>query len=86
MSNFNKTINEFDKGITKVTTSKHVEKGISKVNISFIGGFGLDYDLLEKFQIRFEPIFRHSIISITDNDLKDYLWSAGLNVGLYYKL
>jgi opacity protein-like surface antigen len=70
------------------TTVKYVEDNISdfrKLNLEFLAGIGADYNLNKHFKLRLEPLFRRSINSITTTDIKGYLYSGGLNFGVYYK-
>lgn len=58
----------------------------SLINIAAIGGLGIDYQIKEKINLRFEPIYRRSINPIIDAPIKGYLYSLGANVGVFYKL
>jgi len=60
--------------------------GFSRVNLAFIAGLGCSYDVTQKIFLKIEPTFRHSITSINNTPIKGYLYSAGLNTGLYFKL
>ncbi|MBK0401464.1 outer membrane beta-barrel protein [Adhaeribacter sp. BT258] len=60
--------------------------GFSRVNLVALAGFGVDYTLTENLQIRVEPIYRRSITSIINAPIKGYLYSAGINFGVYMKL
>lgn len=79
-----KIVNEF----SNRTTVKYVEDNISdfrKLNLEFLAGIGADYNLNKHFKLRLEPLFRRSINSITTTDIKGYLYSGGLNFGVYYR-
>ena len=54
--------------------------------LSFTGSVGFSYDLTSKFFLTIEPTYRRSIISIVDAPIRGYMYSIGLNTGLYYKL
>jgi hypothetical protein len=47
---------------------------------------GLEYRLKNSFFIRAEPTFRYGILKIIDQPVTEYLWNAGLNIGVYYDL
>jgi len=80
------SIFEYNDGKTVKKTSLN-SYGFSTVNLAFITGFGLDYDLTKNMYFIIEPIYRRSIISIiSGSPIKGHLYSMGLNTGLYYKL
>ena len=57
------------------------------VNVSVNLGFGATYWLNDLVTIRAEPEFRHSLHSIVDSGTIDsYLYSAGINLGIFYHL
>lgn len=80
------SIQEFSDGRTEKHTSGSIYNNFSKVNFALLAGFGIDYDLNNKIRFRLESIYRRSINSIIDAPVKSYLYSAGLNAGIYYKL
>jgi len=80
------SIQEFSDGRTEKYASGLYYDNFSKVNFALLAGFGINYDLNNKIRFRLEPIYRRSINSIIDAPIKSYLYSAGLNVGIYYKL
>jgi hypothetical protein len=61
------------------------DSGFSRVNLAAVAGFGLDYELTENLQIRVEPIYRRSVTSIINAPIKGYLYSAGINFGVFIK-
>ncbi len=63
-----------------------IHSGFSRINLAVIGGFGINYNLTNRFNFRLEPVYRRSLTSIIKAPVKDYLYSAGLNVGIFYKL
>lgn len=67
-------------------SSSTVNSGLSKINFAFIAGFGIDCPVTDKTNFKIEPIYSRSIHSIIDAPIKSYLYSAGLNIGIYYKL
>lgn len=60
------------------------DNGFSRINLAFTTGFGLTYDLSDKFYLKVEPTYRRSITSIISGPLEGYLYSVGLNTGFYY--
>ena len=54
-------------------------------NFQIIAGFGADYDLNKHFKLRIEPYFRRSVNSVSNTQIKNYMYSAGANMGVYYK-
>jgi hypothetical protein len=59
--------------------------GFSRINVAFIAGLGVRYDLSEKLYLQCEPLYRRSITSIISGPIEGYLYSVGLNTGIYYK-
>jgi hypothetical protein len=59
----------------------------NKINLSPTISVGLQYQLNEKMYLRIEPNYHYGIFG-TDNDSfrTVHLWSAGINIGYYYKL
>lgn len=55
-----------------------------KINIAFLAGLGLNYDLTDRYSLKFEPIYKRSINSIINAPVKSYLYSIGLNLGIGY--
>jgi len=56
------------------------------VNFAVLAGIGMDYDFKSKIKFRIEPIYRRSINTIINAPIKGYLYSVGLNIGVYYKI
>ncbi len=62
-------------------------KDISKVNMAFNVGAGIDCPLSSKWFFKAEVGYKQSFASMTTNaSLKRYLYSFGPTVGLFYKL
>ena len=57
----------------------------SMLNLSIVAGFGISFHISKKLLVRIEPIYRQGITPFSDSPLKDYLYSAVLNTGLYYR-
>jgi len=76
---------EFANGEEKKTSSSSNSE-FQKINLTFIVGFGVSYDFSNKLYLKIEPTYRQSITSIIDAPVKSFLYSAGLNTGLYFKL
>lgn len=67
-------------------TSAMVDPGFSKMNLSVLAGLGLKYPITSKANLKVEPTYRRSINSIIDAPVKSYLYSAGINIGIFYTL
>lgn len=67
-------------------TAFYNKSGLSKINPSFLVGFGIDCALTNKWYFKLEPLYRRSITPIANAPIKKYLYSAGLNFGFFYKL
>jgi len=60
--------------------------GLSRINFAVVAGLGINYDLTSRLTFRVEPTYRRSITSIINAPIKGYLYSAGINTGIYFKL
>jgi len=76
---------EYSDGSTETINSSS-NSLLSKVNIVALGGFGIDYNFTNRLNCRIEPTYRRSIIPIADTPIKQYQYSFGANVGLFYNL
>jgi len=81
----NVSIWEYSDGHTE-RNSTSSSSGFSKINFAYIAGFGLDFSLSQNFNFRIEPGYRRSINSISDTPIKEYLYTSGLSLGIFYKL
>ncbi len=61
------------------------KENYNTVNLQIIAGFGADYDLNKHFKLRIEPFFRRSVNSVSNTEIRNYMYSAGANMGVYYK-
>jgi hypothetical protein len=57
----------------------------NKISLSGLAGFGAETKLSQRFGIRVEPVFRYSFTPLLDEFLKVKLYSAGLNLELFYR-
>jgi len=65
----------------------------NKFNLSSVISAGVEFKLMENIFLRTEPTFRYGLLKIVDNPVPAYLWtvvtaylwSVGLNMGIYYK-
>lgn len=78
------SIAEYSDG-SVVRGSHSTREPLSSFNPAALAGIGVDAQLSECLGIRLEPVYRHSIIPIADTPLKRYLYSAGVNIGLYWR-
>ncbi len=69
------------KNRSKITNPYDYEK----LNVSPTIGIGIDYRLNNRLNLRLEPTFRYGILAlIKGNPITGYLYSGGLNIGLYF--
>ena len=78
------TINEFSNGQTRRSID-NIGQPFSKINFNVIGGLGFSYDLIKHLYIKAEPIFRLSLNKLASTPIKQYEYSAGINIGLFYQ-
>lgn len=57
----------------------------NRLALGFMAGFGLSYDISDKFTCKFEPNYKRFITSATHAPIKGFFYSTGLNVGVDYK-
>lgn len=70
----------------KERNSSFDNSGFYRINLAVLAGLGFEYALSDKLHMKFEPIFRHSLTSIINAPIKGYLYSVGMNSGVYYSL
>lgn len=68
------------------TTNTSTTSGYSGTNLSFPVGIGYQANFSDRLFFKIEPTYRRSITSIIDAPIKEYLYSAGIDIGLYYRL
>ncbi len=61
-----------------------IDGSFKKVNLAVIAGFGFSYDISRQLYFKIEPTYRHSITSIVNSYIATYLYSAGIDVGIFY--
>lgn len=82
----NRKTTAFNHDTDETHTSKYNE-GLSRLNIAILIGTGFDYNILDKWNIRIEPIYRQSITPASSySHYKRFMYSIGINIGAYYKL
>ncbi len=74
-----------DNGNTE-KTSFASNSGFNRISVSILAGLGLDYSISNIIKLQIEPMYRRSLTSIVDAPVKSFLYSAGINFGLYYNL
>lgn len=68
--------------------SSYSEENVDFNGINYVGlaGFGVEYAINNKLELRLEPIVRYSFSSLTTyTDIKTYLYSAGINFAVYFR-
>ena len=71
----------------KITSSSDVDLGYSKFNIAGTLGLGVKYTLSNRLSISVKSIYRQFLNSIVvDKKAKEYIYSVGTNVEVYYKI
>lgn len=76
---------EFDDGHTS-TQDQTAPKNVSVFNLAASASIGLGFDLTKRLNLTLEPNYKKSITSLDDSAIKGYLYSAGVTVGLYFKI
>lgn len=70
----------------KTETIEHDNNGgdSNKINLTGLAGIGAETALYKRIGIRIEPVFRYSFAPIDDFMAKENLYSAGINLVLFY--
>jgi hypothetical protein len=68
----------------KETLTINERSGLRDLNVSYIGSLGVEYGFLKNFRVRLEPTFMMTILPVYSGEIKNYLWTLGGNVGIYY--
>ena len=72
---------------TQVLDNSNIQNGFSNINLVGVISFGGNYDLNENLQFFAQPTFRYHLTRLYKTGLvKEYLWNAGLEVGLRKRL
>lgn len=59
--------------------------GNSLINLAFVASGGIKYNVSKQFVLRIEPTYRQAFTpTVFKTKSKEYYYSFGLNVGLYY--
>lgn len=74
-------------GYQTISSSKVELRGdFNDLGISASASAGVLYNFNSKFRVLLIPSFQHSLTSLVSAPINGYLWSAGLNVGGYYRI
>jgi hypothetical protein len=65
------------------TTSKN-NSGFSRINLAVLAGCGIKYPINSKANLKIEPVYMRSVTSIINAPVKSYLYSFGMNIGIFY--
>ncbi len=57
----------------------------SKMNFAILAGIGTSFHVSKKLLVRIEPVYRQSLTPSSYSPIKDYLYSIGINTGLYFR-
>lgn len=77
------TLTTYTDGSTDMNIKKTTRpSSFEKINFALTGGLGMNYNLTEKYTLKIEPVYKHSITSIINAPVKSYLYTAGMNVGI----
>lgn len=86
---------KFFKNGDRVGSAKNRNEGINQIQFAPTFGFGLSYEVNEKWELVAQPNFTYHLsqinkesadLSLSNGLVKEHLWSAGLGVGLRMKL
>lgn len=77
-------IAEYSDGRT-ITSYPKPQTGFNFSDLTMLLSAGSDINLTNKLNLRIEPTYRYSLGIKQTSPIKEHLWSAGVNFGLYYK-
>lgn len=81
LSGNTKSVMYFEDRTEKKTSE--MNEDFNNVNFTGLAGFGLETNVLQKLQLRFEPIFSYSFTPVVDAPMKGHLYSFGANIVLF---
>lgn len=82
-----KTIRTYtDESPTETSTSSTTKGSFNRVTGSWIGSVGIEFDAADQLSLRLDPTFCYFFKRIVDGSISQYPYSAGLNVGVHYRL
>jgi hypothetical protein len=64
------------------TTPRESNSPVQRIQLEGILAFGFNYNIKESIQLFGQPTFRYHLTKMWDTDLKEHLWSAGLEIGV----
>ncbi|HXP50570.1 MAG TPA: hypothetical protein VN922_11480, partial [Bacteroidia bacterium] len=67
------------------TTSDKTNYGFNRINLQAIASFGTSYAICNHLSVVLAPEAAYSITSIIQAPIKEYLYSFGINAGVYWK-
>jgi nitrogen regulatory protein PII len=77
---------EYNDGRHEKQVSQEQIDQVNHITIALIAGLGFDYDLGNRFTLRFEPLFRYSLQPLADAPIKWFNYSIGGQFGVLMKL
>ena len=76
---------EYHDGQT-VTYKSSDNSDLRTINLAVLAGVGFSYDVTKRIYFKIEPVCRCSMTPGFHAPLQEYLYSIGLNTGIYYRL
>lgn len=86
-----KQVLRYGNGIVNVHKYQSSSQSVNTVNIDLMLSAGVDIEVLNRFAVRVEPTFRHSVTPSKFGmiygleGIKEYTYSVGANVGVIYR-
>lgn len=80
------SISHYNDGHRSRHAGNLLSNGFNKVNTAVVFGIGQIYKLRKNIYIKLEPTYRRSLAPIKVASVNEFLYSVGLNTGIYYKL
>ncbi|MCF8372654.1 MAG: porin family protein [Bacteroidales bacterium] len=77
---------EFSDGHTEEHTGETKWGDFNRPIYATVLGFGCKYNINQKFNVRFEPIFRYSLQPILDAKIEQHQYSIGGQFGIYMNI
>jgi hypothetical protein len=70
---------------TSSTGSQNMDPALRHLNMFFNAGIGIGYDVSNNLRILLEPTYTQSFIAdVEDVQVSEYLYTIGVNIGVYY--
>ena len=76
---------QYTDGHTTTSSTKN-RNGFHPVDLSLAAGMGFKYEVTEHMSLLLAPLYTRFITPLDNGPIKSYLYTVGLNIGVYFRL